>query len=91
MKKFERPGTLRKLHVIWANVENSTKNNFLQACRGKTYDDELPICPTECDEQEEKQSSDEPDATPEICEEVGSPKTTPAGADFLVCYSTAHG
>ena len=53
------------------------------------YDDEVDVCHSEqvtCDVTTESD-----DAVPEEFEEVGSPKTTPAGADFLVCYATAHG
>ena len=73
------------------STHNSKLNDYyaLQACRGNKY--EVEMGNTSQTEQKTKiqQSNDVSDAT--VFVEVGCPQTTPASADFLVCYATAHG
>ena len=74
-------------------------NNYyvLQACQSSKDEGEIDISipPKKIKKRTAKQSTtakqSSNDAVLQEYEEVGSPKTTPASADFLVCYATAYG
>ncbi|KAM9363003.1 caspase-6-like [Symphorus nematophorus] len=52
---------------------------ILQACRGNKFDDPVEAC-AGCRRVKD-----------EVVEETGAIQTLPAGADFIMCYSTAEG